>query len=408
MRNNKLTKILTNLIIVLLVCSAAVYAALHIRIEDGTFSLAAAPPAEEQIPDPPESNESEDTIPEVTFTPPEPDPDYSAAELRLGNFLYKDIYINGYQTNNWQLKYPFLKLDDTIYAPASENVLNAFGLGLRFDDASHWVCFSPTVYPFKKSIKEKNNACNLKGLQLYCGHSYWFDEQEVPAGCALTAKESKEGEARMLYLSLDALQQYSGLSFSWYYDDISGLYISTEADRPAESYLCENNRKYIEGRARFMMSQNSKLSHGDALYYEYLFRHEASLNKYVTEDTLIAVCRVESNFKPTVGTKALGMMQIIPKYAKKSGYSEKMLLDPHYNIEYGCAELAKKYKDCGGNEKMALAAYNAGMGNVQKQIKETGSYKTAYSDKCIKYRNMLESYIEKKNYSSDFLRYIVP
>lgn len=91
-----------------------------------------------------------------------------------------------------------------------------------------------------------------------------------------------------------------------------------------------------------------------------------------------AIIKVESNFNPLVVSKAgaQGAMQIMPATQKYLG-----LIDPfdvRANIQAGCAyihELLAKY----GSAKLALAAYNAGPGAVDRYkgippYKETQNY----------------------------------
>jgi len=66
---------------------------------------------------------------------------------------------------------------------------------------------------------------------------------------------------------------------------------------------------------------------------------------------------------------AVGLMQIMPStaeyIARERGieFSEEMLFDPAINIDFGTYYLNRMFKRF-GNQKEALAAYNAGEGNV--------------------------------------------
>lgn len=95
------------------------------------------------------------------------------------------------------------------------------------------------------------------------------------------------------------------------------------------------------------------------------------LNKYGKEynlnpELLAAIVHQESSGVPGVISDkgAQGLMQLMPKTAKQYGVTNAF--DPEQNIRGGAhyfSDLLKKYH---GNLKMALAAYNAGPGNVDK------------------------------------------
>jgi len=79
-----------------------------------------------------------------------------------------------------------------------------------------------------------------------------------------------------------------------------------------------------------------------------------------------SVIQVESNYNPrAVSPKgALGMMQLMPATARRFGVAN--VFDPIENIEGGARYLKYLLDLYGGDYRLALAAYNAGEGAVEK------------------------------------------
>ncbi|WP_313639545.1 lytic transglycosylase domain-containing protein [Paenibacillus sp.] len=92
----------------------------------------------------------------------------------------------------------------------------------------------------------------------------------------------------------------------------------------------------------------------------------ASVKYGVPVDLIKAVIDTESSFNPNVVSSAgaKGLMQLMDGTARGLGVSNSF--DPAQNIDGGVRYLSYQLKRFDGQEKMALAAYNAGPGRVNK------------------------------------------
>ncbi len=105
-------------------------------------------------------------------------------------------------------------------------------------------------------------------------------------------------------------------------------------------------------------------------YGEYIVKY--SLENNIDPYLVIAVIKQESNFVADAKSKyAGGLMQLTAatadEYGKKLGLVDYDYMDPETNIKIGCF-LLKSLTDRYGSVDLALAAYNAGTGNVDKWL----------------------------------------
>ena len=105
----------------------------------------------------------------------------------------------------------------------------------------------------------------------------------------------------------------------------------------------------------------------------------AAAEFHVDRNLLFAVIKAESNFNPDAVSQsgAFGLMQLMPETAswvcEKMGesYETSHLTDPEKNIRIGAFYLSYLLSMYHGNEKNALAAYNAGHARVDNWLKDS-------------------------------------
>jgi len=130
---------------------------------------------------------------------------------------------------------------------------------------------------------------------------------------------------------------------------------------------------------------------GDIIY------REARRND-LSPELVAAIVHTESDFRPRLisNKSAQGLMQIIPSTARILGVDDPF--DPEKNIAAG-TRYYRYLLDRFDDETVALAAYNAGEGNVSRfggvpPFDETRSYISKVKRRTLRYReNFRTSYI---------------
>jgi peptidoglycan lytic transglycosylase len=152
------------------------------------------------------------------------------------------------------------------------------------------------------------------------------------------------------------------------------------------------------------------------LHHDDIIRQQAS-DKNLDPALIAAIIYEESRFRDqTSHAGARGLMQITPQtadaIAKHSGgirFKQSDLSDPQINISYGAYYLRLLLDHYDQNEALAVAAYNAGIGNVDRWVAAAGGpskFKTAEHIPFPETQAYVENVLQRrqdyrKNYADD-------
>ncbi len=148
------------------------------------------------------------------------------------------------------------------------------------------------------------------------------------------------------------------------------------------SFLYNDSPNNIQSNDAFTAPLNEQVGNGNMLdgAEQYAATIAKAAETYqIPENLITAVMKQESNFNPNAVSSAgaTGLMQLMPSTAKYLGI--KNAADPDQNIMGGAKYLRQMLDKFDGDISLALSAYNAGPGNVDKYngippFKETQNY----------------------------------
>ncbi len=343
-----------------------------------------------------------------------------AEENVEGQFLNRNIDINGNRIANYYLRNPFFLHQGSAYIPLTEESGNLLGFTVEMDWENRTLKILKKEPVRTKLLEEKlkSNLADLPAVILkdvsvllmstplkqdVDGHFALFND--VFLGDFLRIPELKVGKlntdeypllrsADTFYLPVRAFVDNDCFRWDAYFDNYSGLYISTVPGVDSKSFFDKEESNYNKGLVNYILSKNKNLSTGWATMLVFLFKHEAEVNG-IDELLIMAMAEKESTFRADVVGKGgpVGLLQIMPKTAQAYGITRDQLFDPHVNIEFGTKYIKDKLDQYNNNKTVALSAYNQGGMAISR-----GGYSTRYAKKITGAEKSIENYLQDNGY----------
>ncbi|MDF1507460.1 lytic transglycosylase domain-containing protein [Robertmurraya sp. DFI.2.37] len=203
-------------------------------------------------------------------------------------------------------------------------------------------------------------------------------------------------EQLKIMLQLQALQNFnnspSSSGNSIFQEMMNDLFANSQEKLLSDAPVTNSNESSftpLPMTASLPPIQLTKLAQSTSEKTNYDELIEEAANKYnLPVDLIKSVIKQESNFNANAVSSAgaSGLMQLMPGTAKHLGVSN--IFDPRENILGGSKYLRQMLDKYNNNIELALAAYNAGPGNVDKYggippFKETQNYVKKITSKFL-------------------------
>lgn len=348
-----------------------------------------------------------------------------------GSFFIRNIDINGVQIANYYLKDPLFIYQDVTYLPLTAELGEILGFEAETDPESHTLKILKTEAT-RTNLTEFVLKSNLNDVDAVvvedAGITAYYKPEKpvmetplsasgimdfVAGNLAALIREAEvislpalaaaplDGDAyqalqvgQTIYVPVRMFTESGVFGWSVYFDEYSGIYISTDPKIPAAEYYNEQESRYNLGLTNYILSQNKWISRAEAQGMVFIFKHEADVND-LDLLLLMALARRESTFQAGIQSRsgAVGVMQIMPGTGERFGYTYEQLLTAHYNIEMG-AKYISGHLDHYENSVTALSAYNMGGAAISR-----GGYRTTFAEKVLDTRTSLRDYMVDNGYT---------
>ncbi len=205
----------------------------------------------------------------------------------------------------------------------------------------------------------------------------------IPAPAAVERPVEISAAERAAFANRSVVRAVKALGQMGYWEDQSKFAraIANNADSDADHYLAVELAQSIGRPDMGVMVGRRAVSSGLTGYGTSAFPRVPVPSEAQYNWTMVhAIARQESQFDRQIVSHAgaRGLMQLMPGTAREQAgklgmsYDPSSLNDPNYNIMLGSSYFQRMLDYYGGSYPLAVAAYNAGPGNVNRWISANG------------------------------------
>lgn len=184
-------------------------------------------------------------------------------------------------------------------------------------------------------------------------------QSRMPSSRLFASNRWSASPAKNFSAVLDGLRVQSGTPRN------TGAQVNTDASPMVPLRHARPQRAYAQEARLYAAAKASLPAFETPGTFDALIQKTAA--QYDVDPVLVtAVVRHESSFNPHATSRvgAAGLMQLMPATARELGVTDAY--DPVQNVDGGVRYLKRMLERYDGDVKLALAAYNAGPGNVDR------------------------------------------
>ena len=314
---------------------------------------------------------------------------YADSKTVQGEYLLKDVVIDGQNILNYKLSDPIVAYNGFIYVAMDETMGNLLGITAVMDTVSRTVYITPKDKQWV-DFCQGDVVNNLDDISLapMANVGVCVATEAYPNGVQLDlSNRPVMSYGSVVYVPLNAIVDSGVLGWTLHWDTYSGAILSTDPNVSASTFFSADQSAYKAGLIAYIMGKNRKVSFQQAQNLIQYFEIYGGIYGGIDEELLIAMAETESSFYETVrnASSATGLLQIKPFVAAPYGFTLAQLLQYKYNVQMGCILLNHAITEFNGDLSLALSGYACGEYAVKR-----GNYSLKYYNQWIqKYFNII-------------------